>query len=99
MWHNLGKITDIPKNTGRTFSLGTASIALFNLGGKFYAMQNACIHRGGPLGEGSLVSGRVTCPWHAWEFDVKTGACSTLKGATQKTYPTKTKNQEVFVEV
>ena len=99
MWRLAIKVSELASNSGRTLDLGETSVALFNVDGKFYAMQNICIHRGGPLGEGSLDSGRVTCPWHAWEFDVKTGACLTMQGSQLKTYPTKVQNGEVFVEI
>ena len=48
-------------------------MALFNVGGTFYALDNACTHRGGPLGAGRLDGTIVTCPWHANRFDVTTG--------------------------
>ena len=48
-------------------------IALYNVNGVFYATDNSCQHQGGPLGEGDLNGKIVTCPWHAWEYDVTTG--------------------------
>src|SRR5207245_179427 len=50
------------------------SIALFNVEGSFYAIDNTCTHRGGPLGEGELKGDTVACPWHGAHFNVKTGA-------------------------
>ena len=74
-------------------------VALFNADGQFCALDDVCPHRGGPLGEGYLEGSSVTCPWHAWEFDVKTGECKTTEGMKQKTYATKVENGELFVEV
>ncbi len=65
--------TDIPEGTGKTVDLAGKKIALFNVGGKFYAIDNTCKHRGGPLGEGELDGTHVTCPWHGWEYDVTNG--------------------------
>ena len=48
-------------------------IALFNVDGTFYAMDNSCPHAGGPLGEGKVNGGIVECPWHGWRFDIRTG--------------------------
>lgn len=48
-------------------------IALYNVDGTFYATDNLCLHKGGPLGDGELDGKIVTCPWHRWEFDVTTG--------------------------
>ncbi len=48
-------------------------IALFNLGGEIFAIDNTCPHSGGPLAEGDIQSDRVTCPWHGSIFNIKTG--------------------------
>ena len=50
------------------------SIAVFNVEGRYYAIDNVCPHRGGPLGEGDLDGPVIACPWHAWRWDVRTGA-------------------------
>ena len=98
MWRSAGRVADFLKDAGKTVEMEGLKVALFNVNGKFYAMADACPHRGGPLGEGFLGGSRVTCPWHAWEFDVKTGECSTMKGAKQKTYAIKIENEEVWVD-
>jgi nitrite reductase (NADH) small subunit len=49
------------------------AVALYNVGGRFYATSNFCLHRGGPLGQGQLDGAVIMCPWHAWTFDVTTG--------------------------
>lgn len=59
-------------------------VALFHLDGQFYAMDNSCPHRGGPLGEGEIEGGLVACPWHGWQFDIKTGQCQTMPGECAK---------------
>lgn len=99
MWQAVAKISDIPKGSGQMLELDGLKIALFNVDGKICAISGVCPHRGGPLGDGHLEGSRVTCPWHAWEFDVKTGECLTLPGDKQKTYPTKIKDGEVWIEV
>ena len=49
-------------------------VALFRLGDEFYAIDNLCLHRAGPLCEGQIdSSGVVTCPWHGWSYEIKTG--------------------------
>lgn len=52
---------------------GGILVALFNVDGKIYALDNTCPHAGGPLGEGTLWGEIVECPWHCWRFDVRTG--------------------------
>ena len=61
----------------KTFDVSGSRIALFNVAGNFYAMDDTCAHRGGPLGEGTLDGAIVTCPWHGWQYDVSSGACQT----------------------
>lgn len=67
-------VDEIPEGQGRVFQAAGREIALFRIGGQFYALDNICPHRGGPLGEGIVCGTEVTCPWHAWSFDLRTGA-------------------------
>lgn len=67
-------VTDVPPGEARVVEVGGRVLALFNVQGTFFATDNACSHRGGPLGEGTLDGAVVTCPWHAWRWDVRTGA-------------------------
>jgi len=69
----VARVADIPPGTGRTVDVNGVWIALFNVEGTFYAVDNACPHAGGPLGEGTLTGTVVTCPWHGWKFDVISG--------------------------
>lgn len=69
----VAKVSEIPPGTGRTVEVQGVWIALFNVDGAFYAVDNTCPHSGGPLGEGSLDGDIVVCPWHGWRFNVRTG--------------------------
>lgn len=99
MWRAAGRASEWAAGSGRTVELEGKKIALFHSGGKFYALADACIHRGGPLGQGHLEEGRVTCPWHAWDFEVKSGKCLTMEGAKQPVFPVKVENGELFVDL
>jgi NAD(P)H-dependent nitrite reductase small subunit len=99
MWEKAGKFSEMVDNTGKTVDVGGHSIALFKSGGSIYAIDNICPHRGGPLGEGYLEEGVVTCPWHAWTFDVKTGECQSVPGISQKRYNVKIEGDDILVEV
>ena len=57
-------------------------VALFNVDGELFALDNTCPHAGGPLGEGTLQGELVRCPWHGWRFNVRTGYC--LKNPTDE---------------
>lgn len=70
-------------------------IALFKIDGKIYALDNACPHMGGPLGEGDIYGEVVTCPWHGWQFDIKNGL--NLSGLGEDALPLKVSVREGFV--
>ena len=69
----VARVGDIPPGTGRTVEVQGVWIALFNVDGSFYAVDNTCPHAGGPLGEGHLDGHVVECPRHGWLFNVQTG--------------------------
>lgn len=69
----LAEITEIPVGTAKAFRSGRHEIAVFNVDGEFYALANTCPHQGGPIADGFLEGPLITCPWHAWCFDVRTG--------------------------
>lgn len=69
----VAKAHDLPPGRGRVAECDGHSIALFNIGGTFYAIDRCCAHQGGPLGAGFVEGTVVTCPWHLWQYDVTTG--------------------------
>ncbi len=92
-------VADVPPGAAKQVTLGGVEVALFNVGGTLCAVDNTCPHRGGPLSDGALNGATVTCPWHAWDFDVKTGACLTNPAAKLKTYPVQVQGNDVLVTV
>ena len=66
-------VGEIAPGTGKTVTAGGKELAVFNVEGTFHVIDNECPHRGGPLGEGELEGCLLTCPWHAWQFDVRSG--------------------------
>lgn len=87
--HTVARVEDVPEGEHRIFSVAGREIGIFNVRGEYFALRNRCPHLGGPLCEGEVLglvysskpgdvrfdgSKRlITCPWHGWEFDVKTG--------------------------
>jgi nitrite reductase/ring-hydroxylating ferredoxin subunit len=65
---------EVAPGTGKQVEVNGKQIALFNLNGNFYAIDNTCTHRGGPLAEGFVDGEEVTCPWHGAQFNIMTGA-------------------------
>ena len=91
--------SDIPPGSGKVVQAGGKTIAVFNCDGQFYAVDNACKHRGGPLGEGTVSGTSVTCPWHGWEYDVTTGACQMDASITVQAFPVTVQGDDVLVAV
>ncbi len=70
----VARVSDVVPGSGMRVDVEGRRIALFNMQGAVYAIDDTCPHRGGPLGEGELDGVTVTCPWHGATFDVRTGA-------------------------
>lgn len=84
---------------GRTVQVNGIELALWNVGGEFFCLDDHCPHRGGPLGAGTLDNGAVFCPLHGWGFDVRTGACLERPDRPAKCYPTRLVDGQVQVLV
>jgi nitrite reductase/ring-hydroxylating ferredoxin subunit len=91
--------SDIPAGTIKECTVGEAVIALANVGGKFHAISNTCLHRGGPLGQGLLDGSVVTCPWHGWQFDVATGKTVQNAKFGVDCFPVEVRGEEIFVDL
>lgn len=83
----------------KEFPCGDKMICVANVNGTISAMDNVCLHRGGPLGQGMIEGGKVVCPWHGWAWDVKTGATEFDSSMKVRLYPMKIENGEVLIEV
>ena len=91
--------SDVAPGTAKTLTVGGKEVAVFNVDGAFYALDNTCPHRGGPLGEGDLDGGVVACPWHAWRWDVTTGANTNNPAVKVACFAVIEEGGGVFVEV
>lgn len=68
----------LPEGKGAYVEVEGNKIALFNLGGEVYALDNDCTHMGGPLSQGFVKDGEVECPWHGSRFDIRTGEATSF---------------------
>ena len=91
--------SDIPTGQGKTIEIDGKRIAIFNVDGQFYAIDDTCAHQGGPLGEGELDGNIVTCPWHAWMYDVRTGCNTDDPDVTLEKYEVKIDGTSVLLAV
>lgn len=94
----VAQVSEVAPGTGTVVDVGGTAVAVFNVGGTFYATANACTHMGGPLGEGSLDGTTVTCPWHGSQFNVTSGEL--VRGPARRpvaTYKVRVQGNDVFV--
>ena len=90
---------DLPPGSCAEVRVKDKAVALYNVGGAFYASSNTCVHRGGPLGQGMLEGAVVMCPWHAWTFDVTTGRSTVNPELGIATFEVKVEAGQVLVKV
>ena len=89
---------EIPAGTIREFQVDGLTVAIANIGNKFYAINDTCLHRGGPLGQGQLQGVAVTCPWHGWQYDVTTGKLTMNPTIGVKTYLLEVRGEDLWIE-
>ena len=96
----VARVEDLPEGSVRHVRVGEEEIALAHCNGGFYATQGLCIHLQGPLGEGWLEDGCVlTCPWHGWQYDVRTGENEFDRAIQLRTYDVQVADGEIRVRV
>ena len=95
----IGRAADVPVGTGRVMDAGGRTLAVFNVDGVYYAIDNECSHRGGPLGDGDLDGKVVLCPWHAWRWDVTTGANVNNPAVKVACYPITERDGSLYVDL
>jgi len=92
------KVLEIPAGTIKEVQVAGQAIAVANVGGSFYAINNTCLHRGGPLGQGQLNAKVVTCPWHGWEYDVTTGKTVQNANAGVGCFAVEIRGEEIYID-
>jgi nitrite reductase/ring-hydroxylating ferredoxin subunit len=92
--------SELPVADGvKEFPCGVRTICVANVDGNISAMDNVCLHRGGPLGQGTVEGNKVVCPWHGWQWDPKTGQSAQDANAKLAVYPVKIEGGDVMVEI
>ena len=91
---------DLPAaDEAKEFRCGDKTICIANVNGAYSAMDNVCLHRGGPIGQGMIENGKVICPWHGWAWDPKTGEAAQNANAKVAVYSMKIENGDVLIEI
>jgi nitrite reductase (NADH) small subunit len=95
----VARVGDVPPGTAKVVRANDREIALANVDGQFYATQNECLHLKGPLGDGMLEGQVLTCPWHGWQYDVRTGENEFDRAIALETFDVAVADGEVRVAV
>ncbi len=96
----VAKATDIEPGKACLVEANGKRVALFNCDGEFFAIDNTCTHRGGPLSEGELSGYVVTCPFHGATFDVRTGEVTkTPASESVGCYSVRVSGDDIEIEV
>lgn len=97
-WETVGTLDEIPDNRAKTVCIGNQRIAVFKHNGKLSAVNNVCRHQGGPLGEGKIIDGCITCPWHGYQYNPENGQSPPPFTEKVETYRLKLEGHEVMVD-
>jgi nitrite reductase (NADH) small subunit len=95
----VGTISALPPDSLQEVKAGENFYALCNVAGEVHALSGTCLHRGGPLGQGALHDTYIVCPWHAWEWDCRTGANDFDPTQKVATYPVKIEGEDILIDV
>lgn len=96
---HVGSVGEIPDGTRRIIQVDDLSVGVFHHQGAWVALQNSCLHRGGPVCTGKLEGNVLTCPWHGYEYDVTTGQLLLDKLATLPRYEVEVRDEQVYVYI
>jgi 3-phenylpropionate/trans-cinnamate dioxygenase ferredoxin subunit len=93
------RLEELPPGKGTTVTVGGKDVALFNVDGTIYAMEDSCLHQGLSLGTSKLEGKVVTCRGHGWRYNVTTGCTLHVKDYGVATYPVKLVEGKIMVSV
>jgi nitrite reductase (NADH) small subunit len=95
----VGSASQLPSGGVIEVEIGADVYAICHAGNEFYALDGICPHSGGPMGHGALHGTTLVCPWHAWEYDCRTGLNDFAAGAALATFPVKIEGDDILVDV
>lgn len=97
---DVASISDIASGSGKMFEVEGHSVAVFNLNGEFYAIDDVCTHEEASLSDGPIDGDVVECPWHGALFNIKTGEVLKMPAVTPvRTYALKVEAGRIWVDV
>lgn len=95
----VGPLSDLPAGAMKEIERGEVTYAVCNIEGQLHCIEGTCPHAGGPLGQGTLNGNYVTCPWHGFEFDCRTGVNDFDEDMRVQTFPVVLQDGEILIDV
>ncbi len=98
-WTEVAKTADLPPGEVIEVVVGDTIIALARVDEAFYAIDGMCAHQGGPIAQGEVAGGCVTCPWHGWQYELETGIQTINRQPLQRTFPVREIDGRIEVQL
>ncbi len=92
-------LSAVPPGNVRPAELRDESYAVCNVDGEIHVLDGVCPHAGGPLGQGALHGTTLVCPWHAWEYDCRTGVCDFNEAVRVAKFPATVQGDDILIDV
>lgn len=99
MWHDVCSLAEVPEGTGKEVVVAGRILALFRVGSEVFAIDGMCAHQGGPLADGRVEGCIVICPWHGWQYDVRSGRQQITPTICQATFPVRIEGDRILVSM
>ena len=98
-WIAVASDNDIAEGKAVEVVVGAQILAIFRSGGELFALDGMCAHQGGPIAEGVVQGGCVTCPWHGWQYELATGIQTINRQPLQATFEVRQRDGIIEVKV
>jgi NAD(P)H-dependent nitrite reductase small subunit len=95
----VARASELPVGRAKAVTVDGRTVALYHTARGFFATDNTCPHRGGPLAEGDVMGDEIVCPWHLWSFDVATGICPGNDDYRIATHEVRADGERILVRV
>ena len=95
---DIASTSELPVGRMKAYPVGDRKIVLVHAENGWFAVDNTCPHRGGPLAEGDLVKNEIVCPWHLWGFDYQTGKCAGNPDISVATHEVRIEGERILVK-
>lgn len=92
-------LNEVPQNGMHCTTIDDEKYLIYREGDAFFAVTASCPHLGGPLEQGTIEEGCISCPWHKWRFDLKSGHCENVSNQQLRNYKVIVEKEKVYIEL